>query len=96
MAKQKQNNQKNETEGSSKITTIKLSEETKNRVEKLKEHKKESYDDILKKILYVLNILRDDPEKAKRILEKVSEVRERMLQEEEDRSKDLKKENGEK
>lgn len=89
-------NKKNKADNSQKITTIKLSEETKNRVEKLKEHKKESYDDILKKILYVLNILRDDPEKAKRILEKVSEVRERMLQEEEDRSNDLKKENGEK
>jgi len=71
-------------------------EETKSRVEKLKEHKKESYDDILKKILYVLNVLRDEPEKARRILEKISEVRQKMLQDELERKDNLKKENGEK
>ena len=47
-----------------KITTIKLLEETKLRVEKLREHKRESYDDILRKILYVLNTARESPEKA--------------------------------
>jgi len=83
-------------DASQKITTIKLMEETKSRVEKLKEHKKESYDDILKKILYVLNVLRDEPEKARRILEKISEVRQKMLQDELERKDNLKKENGEK
>jgi DNA-directed RNA polymerase subunit F len=65
-----------------KITTIKLLGETKLRIEKLREHKRESYDDILRKILYVLNIARDDPEKARKILEKISNLRERMLEEE--------------
>jgi len=65
-----------------KITTIKLLEETKNRIEKLREHKRESYDDILRKILYVLNTSRESPEKAKRILERISELRERMIEEE--------------
>lgn len=77
-----------------KITTIKLLEETKNRIEKLREHKRESYDDILRKILYVLNIARDDPEKARRVLERISELRERMIQEEKDQKENLKKENG--
>ncbi|MFA4960097.1 MAG: hypothetical protein WC548_00345 [Candidatus Pacearchaeota archaeon] len=81
-------------ENNSKITTIKLLEETKNRIEKLREHKKESYDDILKKVLYVLNVLREEPEKAKRILEKISEVRQRMIEEEKERAEDLEKENG--
>ncbi len=75
-----------------KITTIKLLEETKFRIEKLREHKRESYDDILKKILYVLNTARDSPEKAKRILEKISELRHRMLEEEKQQKEDLKKE----
>jgi hypothetical protein len=76
----------------SKITTVKLTEETKNRLEKLKEHKKESFDDILKKILYVLNVVREEPEKAKRILEKIGEVRSRMIQEDMKQKEDLVKE----
>ena len=76
-----------------KITTIKLLEETKLRIEKLREHKRESYDDILRKILYVLNAARESPEKAKRILERISELRERMVEEERQQKEDLEKEN---
>lgn len=76
-----------------KITTIKLLEETKLRVEKLREHKRESYDDLLRKILYILNIARDDPDKARRILEKISDLRERMLEEEKQQKENLEKEN---
>ena len=75
-----------------KITTIKLLEETKFRIEKLREHKRESYDDILRKILYVLNTARDSPDKAKRILERISELRFRMLEEEKQREEDLERE----
>jgi len=75
-----------------KITTIKLLEETKFRIEKLREHKRESYDDILRKILYILNIARDSPEKAKRILERISEIRNRILEEERQQKENLKKE----
>ena len=76
-----------------KVTTIKLLEETKLRIEKLREYKRESYDDILRKILYILNIVRDEPDKAKRILEKISELRARMLEEEKQQKEDLEKEN---
>jgi len=75
-----------------KITTMKLLEETKERLEKLREHKRETYDDILRKILYVLNVARDSPEKAKRVLERIEELRERWLEEEKQRAEDLKKE----
>lgn len=75
-----------------KITTIKLLEETKLRVEKLREHKRESYDDILRKILYVLNTARESPDKAKKVLERISELRARMLKEERQQKEDLKKE----
>jgi threonine dehydrogenase-like Zn-dependent dehydrogenase len=78
---------------SEKVTTMKLLEETKLRIEKLREHKRESYDDILRKILYVLNTARDSPEKARRILERISELRERMLKEEKEQEEDLEKEN---
>jgi hypothetical protein len=75
-----------------KMTTIKLLEETKFRVEKLREHRRESYDDIIRKILYVLNTARTSPEKAKRILERISYLRGRMIKEERKQKKDLKKE----
>ena len=75
-----------------KITTIKLLNETKLRIEKLREHKRESYDDILKKILFVLNLARDDPDKARRVLERISDLRQRMIKEEEEQEKELEKE----
>ena len=81
---------KNNPEG--KITTIKLLDETKLRIEKLREHKRGSYDDILRKILYVLNVARESPEKAKRVLERIGELRNRMLEEEKQLKEDLKKE----
>ncbi len=75
------------------ITTIKLLKETKMRIEKLREHRRESYDEILRKILYVLNIARDDPDKAKKILEKISDIGQRMIEEEKQQKENLKKEN---
>lgn len=51
-----------------KITTIKISTEIKKRLEKLKEYDRETYNDVLNKILYVLNTCKKEPEKAQRIL----------------------------
>lgn len=65
-----------------KMTTLKLEKETKSRMEKLREHKRETYDDIIRKVLYVLNVVRDDPEKAKAILEFIDEKRKKMFEEE--------------
>ncbi len=70
MAKQKDNN----------ITTLKLEKETKERLEKLREHKRETYDDIIRKILFVLNTVRDEPSKAKAVLEFIDEKRKRMFE----------------
>ena len=46
-------------------TTIKVSKKTKKRIDNLKEYKRESYEDIIEKILDVLNICKTDPTKAK-------------------------------
>lgn len=48
-----------------KITTVKLSQETKVRLERLKSHKRDSYEDILINILEILNTCRLNPEKAR-------------------------------
>lgn len=78
--------------GSGKITTIKLLEETKLRIEKLRENKGESYEDILRKILYVLNLAREEPEKAKKTLERIEEIKRKNIREEKKIKEDLKNE----
>jgi len=48
-----------------KITTIKLYKETKERIEKFRSYKRESYDEIMQKILEILNLSRANPERAR-------------------------------
>ena len=55
-----------------KISTIKLREMTKERVHKLKEYKNESYDEIINKILEILNVCKSSPERARKILYKIN------------------------
>lgn len=65
------------------ITTIKLRRETKNRLDRLKEYKRETYEEVLKKILFILNVSKKNPEKATRLLRKLdSVVRSRQEQQE--------------
>ena len=54
----------------SNSTTIKIYRETKERIEKFRSYKRESYDEILQKILEILNLSRASPERARsRLLE---------------------------
>lgn len=54
-----------------KITTIKLEGETKTRLDHLKEHKRETYEEVIRKILFILNKIRKDPVSANRLLSKI-------------------------
>jgi hypothetical protein len=56
---------------STKITTIKIEKETKSRLDKLKEHKNESYNQIIKKMLFILNALRKNPLTAEGVLHNI-------------------------
>jgi len=51
--------------------TIKLDKETKERLNRLKEHERETYNQVIKKVLYVLNKIRKDPVSANRILQNI-------------------------
>jgi hypothetical protein len=53
------------------ITTIKLEKQTKSRLTRLKEHERETYDQVIKKILYILNRIRKDPISGNRLLGKI-------------------------
>jgi hypothetical protein len=46
------------------ITTVKLNKKTKVRLDKLKIHRRETYDEILQGMLEILNICRTNPERA--------------------------------
>ena len=46
------------------ITTIKLKKETKKRIDKLRVHARESYDEIVQRMLGILNSARINPEGA--------------------------------
>lgn len=50
------------------ITTIKILKETKDRLSNLKEHERETFNDVLRKILYILNVSKKNPIKAQKIL----------------------------
>ena len=51
-----------------KITTIKIEKSTKSRLDKLKEHEKESYNQVIRKILHIINIFRKNPQLGNKIL----------------------------
>ena len=42
------------------ITTIKVQEATKKRLNNLREYKKESYDEVVRKILGILNVFKQE------------------------------------
>ncbi|MBS3081658.1 hypothetical protein J4416_01805 [Candidatus Pacearchaeota archaeon] len=48
-----------------RITTIKIDKETKSRLDKLRVHHKESYDEVLQKILYILNLCKSGSGEAR-------------------------------
>lgn len=50
------------------ITTIKISKDTRERLVKLKEYERETFNDILNKMFYVLNTCKKSPEKSQKIL----------------------------
>jgi len=51
-----------------KIRTIKISTETRERLAKLREYERETFNDVLNKVFYVLNMCKKEPEKAQKFL----------------------------
>ena len=54
-----------------KITTIKVSKETKKRLDELKEHPRESYDESLNKLINIINITVRNPMAGARIFRNI-------------------------
>lgn len=62
------------------ITTIKISKKTKARIDNLKEYKRETYEEIINKVLDTMNSFKTNPEEAKRRLSLIDQKRRQMTQ----------------
>ena len=58
-----------------KITTIKLDKETKSRLDKLKTSRRETYDEVLQKMLQILNICKSNPIEARSRLKDIDRIK---------------------
>ena len=61
-----------------KTTTIKIYEETKGQLDTFREYKDESYNDVIKKVVFIAKNKAKDPEISQEILEAIEKARERM------------------
>ncbi|MEN9625996.1 MAG: hypothetical protein RL557_324 [archaeon] len=59
------------TDKKEEVTTIKVYRGTKERLNKLREYGRESYDEVLRKMFFIINSLKKDPQQAQKILDKI-------------------------
>ena len=61
-------------------TTIKLHSETKNELDQFREYKNESYDELIKKMMYIARSAKDKPRLSQETVKAIEKDRERMRQ----------------
>ncbi|HLD42256.1 MAG TPA: hypothetical protein VJB06_04410 [archaeon] len=61
-----------------KETTIKLRHDTKLQLDRLREYRSESYDEVVKKILYIAKTCKTEPELSKETMEAIERARKRI------------------
>jgi predicted transcriptional regulator len=59
-------------------TTIKIHKETKAEIDQFREYKNESYDEVLKKLVYIVKKLKKEPELSKETLKAIEAARKRI------------------
>ena len=59
-------------------TTIKIHEDTKNELDQFREYKNESYDEVIKKVVYIAKICKKSPELSREAVEAIEKARERI------------------
>jgi len=59
-------------------TTIKIHKETKAEIDQFREYKNESYDEVLKKLIYIVKKIKKEPELSKETLQAIEAARERI------------------
>ena len=59
-------------------TTIKIHKETKAEIDQFREYKNESYDEILRKLVYIVKSIKKDPNLSKEAIKAIEAARKRM------------------
>lgn len=59
-------------------TTVRLNKQTKEELDKFKQYKNESYDELIRKLIYVAKQCEDDPKLSQKTIKDIREARERV------------------
>ncbi len=60
------------------VTTIKLKEQTRKELDTFREYKNETYDEIVRKILYIAKNVRKNPQLSEKTIREIEEARQRI------------------
>jgi predicted transcriptional regulator len=59
-------------------TTIKIHEDTKHQLDKFREYRNESYDEVIKKVMFIAKTSKTDPKLSKETVEAIEKARARI------------------
>lgn len=59
-------------------TTIKVNQSTKAELDKFREYKNESYEEVIQKILYIAKNVTEEPDLSRKAIEAIEKARERI------------------
>ena len=65
-------------DGIMEATTIKIHEDTKHQLDRFREYRNESYDEVIRKVVYIARACEKEPELSKATIMAIEEARERM------------------
>ena len=59
-------------------TTVRLNIQTKEELDKFKQYKNESYDELIRKLIYIAKLCENEPKLSKKTVLEIKEARERI------------------
>jgi len=59
-------------------TTIRLNVETKQDLDRFKQYKNESYNELIRKLIYIAKMCEKDPKLSKKTIQEIKEARDRI------------------
>tara|TARA_Y100000310_G_C20479634_1_gene714065 strand:- start:47 stop:283 length:237 start_codon:yes stop_codon:yes gene_type:complete len=59
-------------------TTIRLNQETKTELDKIRQYKNESYNELIKKLLFIAKMCEKEPKLSQKTVQEIKEARERI------------------
>lgn len=59
-------------------TTIKIQRDTKSQIDQFREYKNESYDEVIKKLIFIVRNLKKEPKLSKEAINAIEAARERI------------------